>query len=269
MVPTSHDAGTALAARVGSGIRTPSSGLSLVTVVTVTLLAWGIATHAEVVNRSLLPSPSDVWSAALDMSRSGTLWSDIRASLTRSGVGFLVGAVSGITVGFLTGRIALMARLINPFVVFLRPIPVIALVPLVTAWFGIGEDSKYLLISYAVFLTVWLYVHDGVARTRPIYLQVSRMLGTSRLRSVVLVLAPASAPAISVALRLGAGVALLALVAAELGGTQSGIAYRLQVDGQFLQTDRMFVGLIVLGVLGTVTDGILAYVSRRYIRWEA
>lgn len=234
----------------------------------VALLAWGSLAQSGILNPTLFPNPMDVGRAGSHMLSDGTFWSDMGSSLQRVGVGFVLGGFSGVIVGFFTGRWKPAARTIAPFMVFLRPIPVIALVPLFTLWFGIGETSKYVMVAYAVFLNVWLYVHDGVSRIDSIYMRVGSMFDTPKLRTILMIQIPAAAPAIAAALRMGCGVAYLALVAAELGGTQSGIAYRLQVDAQFLQTDRMLVGIIVLGVLGALSDGLLALISRTAIRWE-
>ncbi|QNG20362.1 ABC transporter permease [Rhodococcus triatomae] len=235
----------------------------------VVLVLWWAVAVSGVVSRALFPTPIETWDAARAMWNEGVLTTDLSASLGRAAAGFAIGATLGVGVGFVSGRITPIARVVSPVVSFLRPIPVIALVPLATAWFGIGEDAKRIVIAYAVFLAVWLYVHDGVARVAPLYLRVSRMFGVGRVRTFRKVLLPGAAPSVVTALRYGSSIAFLALVAAELGGTQTGIAYRIQVDGQFLQTDRMFVGLIVLGALGASADLVLAAAGRRWITWSA
>jgi len=230
---------------------------------------WWAAARGGVLGEGLVPTPWQTLRAAHAMWSDGTLAGDLRASLARAGQGFVAGASTGILLGFLTGHHPRAAALIGPVMSFLRPIPAIALVPLVTAWFGIGEQAKHLVIAYAVFLAVWLYVHDGVARVPADYLCAARTLGVPAWRRLTEVLLPAAAPAVVAALRYGAGLALLALVAAELGGAQSGIAYRLQVDGQFLRTDHMFVGLIELGLLGLLADALISTVGHRLVHWSS
>ncbi|MFF9315037.1 ABC transporter permease [Streptomyces sp. NPDC014748] len=232
------------------------------------LALWWAAARAGVLGEGLVPTPWQTLRAAHAMWSDGTMTTDLRASLARAGQGFAAGAAAGTALGFLTGNQRRVAALVNPLMSFLRPIPAIALVPLATAWFGIGEQAKHLLIAYAVFLAVWLYVHDGVARVPADYLRAARTLGVSRRRRLTEVLLPAAAPSVVAALRYGAGLAFLALVAAELGGAQSGIAYRLQVDGQFLRTDHMFVGLIELGLLGLLADALISAVGHRLVHWS-
>ncbi|MEU3525893.1 ABC transporter permease subunit [Streptomyces sp. NPDC038707] len=233
------------------------------------LVLWWAAARAGVLGAGLVPTPWQTLRAARAMAADGTMAADLRASLARAGQGFAAGAAAGTALGFLTGHHPRVASLVGPVMSFLRPIPAIALVPLVTTWFGIGERAKHLVIAYAVFLAVWLYVHDGVARIPADYLRAARTLGVPSWRRLTEVLLPAAAPSVVAALRYGASLAVLALVAAELGGAQSGIAYRLQVDGQFLRTDHMFVGLIELGLLGLLADALISTAGRRLVHWSS
>ncbi|WP_228472776.1 ABC transporter permease [Streptomyces cyaneochromogenes] len=217
----------------------------------------------------LVPTPWQTLRAAYAMWADGTMTTDLQASLARAGQGFAAGASTGIALGFVTGHRPRVAALVGPVMSFLRPIPAIALVPLVTAWFGIGERAKHLVIAYAVFLAVWLYVHDGVARVPADHLRAARTLGVPAWRRLIEVLLPAAALSVVAALRYGASLAFLALVAAELGGAQSGIAYRLQIDGQFLRTDHMFVGLIELRLLGLLADALISAAGRRLVHWSS
>ncbi|WP_329104650.1 ABC transporter permease [Streptomyces sp. NBC_01439] len=235
----------------------------------VVLALWYLLARSGGVAPGLLPTPGETATALADMARSGTLAADLGASLARAAQGFALGAVGGSALGFTTGYLPKVSAAVTPVISFLRPIPAIALVPLATAWFGIGESAKHLLIAYAVLLAVWLYVHDGVSRVPVSHLRAARSLGAPLHRRFTEVLLPAAAPVLLAALRYGASVALLALVAAELGGADSGLAYRLQVDGQFLRVDRMFAGLLVLGLLGVAVDLVLAAVGRRFVHWSA
>jgi ABC-type nitrate/sulfonate/bicarbonate transport system permease component len=233
----------------------------------VVVVWWGV-TASGTVNTELFPKPGDVALAALEMHRDGVLWTDLRASLSRAATGFVAGAVLGILVGLLTSRIKLFNYSLNPFLTLLRPIPAIALVPIAIIWFGIGESSKYFVISYTVFLAVWLNTHHGMSMVAPTYVRASRSLGASRRREFIEVVMPAAAPHIMSGLRLGATLAFLSLVAAELTGASSGIGYRLQEARQFIRTDRMFVSLIELGILGALLDYVFVMLGRRAIHWE-
>lgn len=215
-----------------------------------------------------LPSPLDVMRAGGELWSSGVLLSDLVVSLKRASIGFGLGVVTGVLAGLLTARTKLANYLLNPILTFLRPIPAIALVLLAIVWFGIGEQSKYFVIAYCVFLAVWLNTHHGVEHIGETYIRASRSLGASKRREFFEVVIPAAAPHIVGALRVGAALAFLSLVAAELTGASSGVGYRLQEARQYMRTDRMFFGLVELGVLGAMLDAFFVAMGRRLIHWE-
>lgn len=230
--------------------------------------AWALATTLLDVNPDLFPSPADVWRAAAEMHREGLIASDLAVSLHRVAIGFAAGSVLGMLAGLLTARMRLFFWMFNPLLTLLRPIPAIALVPIAIVWFGIGEPSKYFVIGYTVFLAVWLNTHHGMCHVPEAYILASRTLGASRRREFFEVVFPAAAPFVVAGLRLGATVAFLSLVAAELTGASSGIGFRLQEARQFIRTDRMFVGLIELAALGAALDSVFVFLGRRVVHWE-
>jgi len=232
------------------------------------VVIWSLVANSGVISQNLFPTPGQVWRAAVDLYQDGVLISDLQISLTRAAVGFAIGASLGILIGLLTARVKIVSIALEPFLNLLRPIPAIALVPVAIVWFGIGEGSKYFVIAYTVFLAVWLNTHAGASDVASTYIRAARSLGASRMREFFEVVIPASAPQIFVGLRLGAALAFLSLVAAELSGASAGIGFRLQDARQFIRTDRMFVGLIQLGILGALLDAAFAYTGRRLVHWE-
>jgi NitT/TauT family transport system permease protein len=244
--------------------KTRNALLSLLGVIAV----WWAVAASGWINAELFPTPYAVWQAAVELYHEGLLLSDLRISLARAAVGFGIGSTFGVAVGLLTARTRLFGLALNPFLSLLRPIPAIALVPLAIVWFGIGEPSKFFVISYTVFLAVWLNTHHGMEHIAITYIRASRCLGTTRLREFFEVVIPAAAPHIVAGLRMGAALAFLSLVAAELTGASAGIGFRLQEARQFIRTDRMFVGLIELGLLGALLDLIFVMLSRRLVHWE-
>ncbi|MET4129763.1 ABC transporter permease [Roseovarius sp. MBR-6] len=230
---------------------------------------WWMVSGFGLVNPTLFPAPPQVLAAAVELYRDGVLISDLKISLTRAAIGFAIGSTLGVLIGLLTARVFVFSLALEPFLTLLRPIPAIALVPIAIVWFGIGEGSKYFVISYTVFLAVWLNTHAGAAGVAETYIRASRSLGANRFREFFEVVVPAAAPHIVVGLRLGAALAFLSLVAAELSGASSGIGFRLQDARQFIQTDRMFVGLIELGILGALLDSVFVIISRRLVHWES
>lgn len=232
------------------------------------LIIWTTVGLTEWFPESIFPAPWSVWSATLEMVESGVLWRDLSVSLSRAAVGFSIGATLGVGLGLMTGRVALVRTLLHPFLNLLRPIPAIALVPVAIVWFGIGEGSKYFVISYTVFLAVWFNTHHGMQYVPETYLRAAQSLGTSKLREFAQVVVPAAAPHIFAGIRLGVALAFLSLVAAELSGASSGLGYRLQEARQYIRTDRMFSLLIILGILGATVDMIVHRIGQRLVHWE-
>ena len=232
------------------------------------IIVWWLVATSGLISQELFPTPHAVFIAALELYDDGILFSDLAVSLGRAAVGFLIGASLGILVGLLTARTRLFAYALGPFLNLLRPIPAIALVPVAIVWFGIGEGSKYFVIAYTVFLAVWLNTHHGTAHVALTYIRAARSLGARRTREFFEVIIPAAAPHIVVGLRLGAALAFLSLVAAELSGASAGIGFRLQDARDYVRTDRMFVGLIELGILGALLDQFFVVVGNRLVHWE-
>ncbi|MXZ54314.1 MAG: ABC transporter permease [Acidimicrobiaceae bacterium] len=203
----------------------------------------------------------------MSLLEAGVLFTDFRFSLTRSVVGFVLGGIAGVLAGLLTGRLKPVEFILSPMILLFRPIPAIALVPVATVWFGIGERAKYFVIAYSVFLAVWLNVHAGASSVSETHLRVARSLGASRTRTFREVVVPAAAPDIVNGLRYGSAVAFIVLIAAELAGARAGMGYRIQISAEFLQTDRIFFGLVQLGVLGAILDALFVFTSRRIIHW--
>jgi ABC-type nitrate/sulfonate/bicarbonate transport system permease component len=229
---------------------------------------WALICGSGVVNTQLLPSPAMVWDATKELYDEGALGADLAVSLSRAAIGFLIGSVLGVAVGLLTARTRFASWALTPPLTLLRPVPAIALVPLAIVWFGVGEPSKYFVISYTVFLAVWLNTHHGASDIAGTYIRASRSLGAGTMREFFEVILPAAAPHIVAGLRMGTALAFLSLVAAELSGASSGIGFRIQEARQFFRTDRLFVGLIELGLLGALLDMIFLALSRRIIHWE-
>jgi NitT/TauT family transport system permease protein len=253
-----------LRAGLGMGANAAKSLISFAFI----LALWAAVGAAGVVPEAIFPAPWSVWSAGVELAQNGTLAKDLSVSLSRAAIGYAIGASLGVVVGLLTGRITLVRTLIGPFLNLLRPIPAIALVPVAIVWFGIGEGSKYFVISYTVFLAVWFNTHAGMEYVPDIYLRAARSLGVSKPREFVSVIVPAAAPYIFAGLRLGVALAFLSLVAAELSGASSGIGYRLQEARQYIRTDRMFALLIILGLLGAGVDLIVHRIGQKLVHWQ-
>ena len=233
------------------------------------VVVWQAAHSFGFTNRNLFPGPIDVAQAAVKLYQDGVLIKDLTTSVSRAAIGFGMGASLGILAGIFTARVSLIRLVLYPFFNILRPIPAIALVPIAIVWFGIGEESKHFVIAYTVFLAVWLATHHGMEHVPETYIRASRSLGAPWYREFFEVVVPAAAPHIVAGLRFGAALSFLSLVAAELTGASAGIGYRLEEARQYFMVDRMFVGLIQLGVLGALLDSFFVYVGAKVVHWQS
>jgi NitT/TauT family transport system permease protein/sulfonate transport system permease protein len=147
------------------------------------------------------------------------------------------------------------------------PIPTIGLVPLAILWFGLGENSKTLVIALGVFVPVWINSHAGLASTPSDYLRAARCLGARRWQTLSKLVLPEAAPDIATGLRVGAAMAFVLIVVAEMSGTTSGIGYRIYQAQLFSQAGRLIFCLIVLGIAGALCDLAINSITSPFTRW--
>jgi NitT/TauT family transport system permease protein len=230
------------------------------------LAIWWLA--AVFSSNSLVPSPLQVAIAAWELVQDGSLWSNALASLGRVLSGFVLGVALAIPAGFLMGWYRLARGLVEPWVQFMRTVPPLALIPLVIVILGIGEDAKVFVIFLAAFLACVLATYQGVRNVDNTLVNAARVLGASDLTIFWRVVVPASTPFIFVGMRVALGSAWATLVASELIAAPTGLGRMMQVATQFLQTDRIVVGIIMIGLLGFVMDRMLLWAERRLTAWQ-
>lgn len=215
-----------------------------------------------------LPSPPEVVKRAGELAADGTLWDDIRASLTRVLIGFFLGSALAIPVGFLMGWYGWARGLLEPWVQFFRTIPPLAIIPLAIVLMGIGEQPKIFVIFLAAFLSCVISTFQGVVSVDRTLINAARVLGSKDATIFAKVVVPASTPFILVGMRVGLGAAWATVVAAELIAAQQGLGYRMQQAQIYYELPTIFVGLIVIGILGLIMDRTLLAVEHRLTRWQ-
>jgi NitT/TauT family transport system permease protein len=233
------------------------------------LLGWEWASHQAFVNPVFVPSPERVWDAARAFLSDDAIWVDLKISFLRVTAGFALSAVIAIPIGLLIGAFRMGEGLVQPLTEFIRYIPVPALIPLMMVLFGIGEAPKVMLIFAGTYFQMVLMVADEVRRVPYELIQVSYTLGASRSEIVAKVLWPAALPGVFDALRLCNGWAWTYLVVAELVAANEGLGYRILKFSRFLQTPKIFVYLILLGVIGLALDLVFRLIHRRVFAWAA
>ncbi|ETK32480.1 ABC transporter permease [Microbispora sp. ATCC PTA-5024] len=231
------------------------------------LAAWWALSATGVVDPTFLPSPSAVWSAAVDMAGTGDLPSDLLASLGRIGAGFGLAVLISVPVGFAMGTLGWAQPLLEPVIGILRYLPASAFIPLLIIWLGIREPSKIALLVLGVVFFNTLMTADVVRQVPHRLLEVSATLGASRLRVASRVVLPHALPGIIDAMRVNAAAAWNFVVVAELVAATSGLGYRITRAQRFLQTDRIFAILVVIGLIGLTIDVALRLLRTRVGRW--
>ncbi len=232
------------------------------------IAGWWALSFTGLVNRVLLPSPADVFDAFVGSIEDGTLWRDVGASLLRVVEGFLLGFAVAVPIGMLIGNFRIFRGLAEPLVELIRPIPPIAMIPLAILWFGIGELSKVFIIAYGAFFPVLVNTVAGFREVDPVLIRAVRTLGASRwdiFRDVVL---RSAVPFIIVGARLGMGLAFIVLVAAELIASSEGLGYLINDARYNFRTDRVFLGMILIGALGFLLNKMLVEIERRLLQWR-
>jgi sulfonate transport system permease protein len=232
------------------------------------LVIWEALSRAGVLAPEKLPAPSTVLATGWRLTRDGTLGAHLLDSLTRAGVGLVIGGVLALALGTVAGLLRLGDDAIDPPVQMARMLPHLALVPLLIIWVGIGESMKITLVALGVFFPLYFNTYAGIRDIDERLVEAARTcgLGTwARLRHVVL---PGALPSLFLGLRLAIGAAWLSLVVGEQTNTQNGIGFLMMEAREFSQTDVVVLGLFVYAALGLLSDLLLRAVERRALAWR-
>ena len=253
----------------GGGRRLPwADWLVSLIVPAVLALGWELAVAKGWGNGRLLPPPSRILSTLWGLWQSGDLTTHVLSTLGRVGLGFLFGVLAGTVLGALTGYLTWARRLLDPTLQALRSIPSIAWVPLFILWFGIFETSKIILIAVGVFFPIYLALSGAILSVDRKLVEVGRIFRLSGPELVWRILLPATLPSYVLALRAGLGLGWMFVVAAEFMGASEGLGFLL-TDGQMTgQPATILASIVAFAVLGKLTDGLLAAVSRPLLRWQ-
>ncbi|MFW2486954.1 ABC transporter permease [Clostridium chromiireducens] len=232
------------------------------------LILWIVATNLELFSAAILPSISTVFDSLKSQLNSGQLWKDISISLVRVLEGYLIAATLGITLGVLMG----ISERINKFFFLtftsIRQIPMLAWIPLIVLWFGIGESSKIIVIVIAAYFPILLNTMNGIKRTDAKLIEVGNMYKLSKWKLFTKIYFPSALPSIFVGLKLGLGISWMAVVGAEIIASSSGIGYRMNDARSLMQPEVVFVGMFAIALIGIIMDQILSRISKKITPWE-
>ncbi|MFC4103221.1 ABC transporter permease [Paenibacillus xanthanilyticus] len=227
------------------------------------LIVWQLAAWAS--EPDFLPGPYLTLQGAIELSKDGSLFTYILYSFYRVFTGWLIGSLIAIPVGLAMGRIRFVRALTEPILNFVRFIPALAFVTLFMLWFGIGEQSKIILVMYGTIFTVIINTMTGVLAVEEDKIRSARSMGATEWQIMRHVIVPATIPYIFTGVRLAMSTSYMAILGAEMMAANEGVGFLIWNARLYFKTDWIFVGVIALGLMGFATDRLLGIVGRKLL----
>jgi ABC-type nitrate/sulfonate/bicarbonate transport system permease component len=257
-------------AALGLALRRQALGLATLAAL---LVVWEAASRTRLLNPQLVPPVTDI------LATFGQLWTDrpfpqqtfvtqTVATLWRMAVGYVAAAVLGIGLGLLMGRSRAMADLFSPLIEFLRPMPPVALIPVLLLLVGIGDQMRLIIITFAAVFPILLNTIDGVRSVHPTLLDVARTFrfrGLDLLRRVIF---PAALPQIVAGLRISLAIALIVALVSEMVGATNGLGYFILQQQRGLRIRETYAAMVQLALVGLVLNALFVALEGRVLAWH-
>jgi sulfonate transport system permease protein len=232
------------------------------------VLLWELLTIVGVIDDRFFPPPSTIATGAVDMVTSGDLVGDTLLTITRIGVGFVVGGILGYATGLTTGVFLTARRIVEPTLSAIYTVPKIALLPVFLTIFGFGEAPKIALVSLTVFFYVWIYTMEAVVQIPRGYRDAARSFRVTRRQELVHVVMPATLPSVFTGLRVAIAVAVLVTISSEYIVGGSGLGYLIFNSRALFKIEDAFVGIVVVAFLGYTLQLLVMRIGARVTRWH-
>jgi NitT/TauT family transport system permease protein len=221
------------------------------------------------VDKFWMSQPSDIIARLADWITKGTLWFHMAITMQEMAIGFIIGSVGGVLVGFLLAQNIVLGRIFDPFIIAFYSIPKLALAPLFILWFGIGLEPKIVLVSTVVFLLVFLNTYSGVRDVDQEVVDVFRLMGASQRDLFAKIVLPSASPWILTGLKLAVPYSLIGAVVGEIMASNKGLGYLLMhSQGQF-DTAGLFAAIFVLMLMGLLINEVVNRAEVRLLRWKS
>jgi taurine transport system permease protein len=240
----------------------------------VIILIWFLFTlpGTHFVNQTLVPSPYKVFLAFLSLCKDGynhiSFFRHLQASFGRLFLAIFLAIITAVPLGLISGYIKKIETVVSTIVEFIRPLPPLAYYMLLILWLGIGNTSKVVLLFIAAFAPIYIGCVQAVKQVRVDYILSAKTLGANRFQIFSNVVFPSALPNIFTGIRTATGVAYTTLVSAEMVAAVSGIGWMILDASNYLKSDVMFVGIIVIGISAIMLDKLLQYVENKIIFWK-
>lgn len=232
------------------------------------IAAWQVTSRSGLIPPHVLPQPLEVLKAAASLWKTGELQDGLKTSAIRALTGFAIGGAAGFLFGLLTGLSRVSEVLLDGTIQMLRNVPLLALVPMVILWFGIGETSKIFIISLAVFFPIYLNTFFGIRSIDPSLLEIAKVYHLGPFEVFRTILLPGALPSILLGIRYGLNFMWLVLIVAETISATSGIGYLATNARTFLQTDIIVLTIVIYALLGKLTEVIARSLEALLLPWH-
>ncbi|HBG4071050.1 TPA: ABC transporter permease [Clostridioides difficile] len=227
------------------------------------LLLWKITNYLGIWSNYILPSPEKVYSTFLNMISDGSIFINVYASMKRVLIGFAISTAIGVPLGIFFGIYSGVYEYFKSLINFLRNTPPLALIPMLILWFGIGEESKIIIIVLASFFPIFTSTLKGIKNCDSKLIEVGRVFEFSKLQIIFKIIIPNAILDIAVGLKLALGYSFRAIIGAELVAASSGLGYLISDGKEMSRTDVVIIGIIVIGLLGIITDYIFSIIVKK------
>jgi sulfonate transport system permease protein len=232
------------------------------------LIVWEFLAKAGVLKPTYAPAPTDIVSTTVELWRDGVLGPDLAISLQRAGIGLGIGLAVGIVAGVLGGFLRTGEYVFNGVAQILNTVPLLAVLPLFVVWFGIDELTKVLLTAFGAGVPMYLNLFAAIRGVDQRLIEMARTSGAGSWRVVTRVLLPGALPGFLVGLRFSLAYSILGLVAAETVNADEGLGFLITQAQTYLQTNKVFVGLVIYSILGLLADQFVRTLERVLLRWR-
>lgn len=233
------------------------------------ILTWELVSRKGLVDPFFLPPPTSILKAMAHMAATGELLKHLEASLFRALSGYVLAAVLGVGLGIAICWSKIIENVLDPVFELMRPISTLGLVPLMIIWFGIGNGSKVVIVLKACFFPILLNTVAGIRGVNLKLIQAGRSLGANELQIWTKVIFPAALPVIFTGMRISTAISMMAIVAVEMFSADSGLGFVIVDAQRVFATDRMFVGILTLSIIGFSMDYLARIIGRRLLGWHA
>jgi ABC-type nitrate/sulfonate/bicarbonate transport system permease component len=232
------------------------------------LVLWEAAVDAGLVRSALMSSPTRIVAAGVADFSSGVIWPHIETSFQEWAVGFAVALVTGIPLGLALGMFKRVEYLFDPWLSALYATPTVALAPLIILLFGVGIESKYVVVFLEAFITMTISTIAGAHAADRRHLETAKSFGASKSLTFRSVILPSSVPFMITGVRIGAGRALVGVIVAEFIASNIGLGFYISINGTTLNASRVMLGILLLGGFGIFVGQLIRRLERRFDKWR-